>query len=208
MRIFLKHLALALSVYCLSVPVYAARPRQELAVATTKGAWQASASASAQKLEYVAKVFLLDKANTIALDFYCDTTETKNEHGALGFDLHIGDIAVLKPFDFDAFEGPDASTAEKKLLRTTLYSQGKVVQTLEFSPSGFITAPGSFDFGVSAVTAEANSDAKALLRALANGADILMISVTDPNDATRKLEFPVSVTGKGEQFKTLLKGAN
>lgn len=206
MRTFLSVLAVALSVSCLSLPVQAARLRQEIAVATTKGAWQSSESANAQRLEYIAKVFLLSKANKIALSFYCDTTETKNEHGALGFDLHISDLAPLAAFDFNAFEGPDATTAGKKLLRTTLYRQGKVVQTLDFSPSGFITAPGSFDFGVSAITAEPKSDAKALLQALAEGADILMISVTDSADPKLKLEFPVAVSGKGELFQTLLKG--
>ena len=108
--------------------------------------------------------------------------------------------------DFEAFEGPDAVSPEKKLLRTTRYRQGNVLQTLDFSPSGFTPTPGSSGFGVSQLTADAKSAQKSLLRALENGADILMIHITDYRNPELKLEFPVSVTGKGPEFKTLLQG--
>lgn len=196
--------ALSLTLLGLSIPAQAAKVRQAVAVASTAGAWQSAQDGSMRQLDYSAKVFLLGKASTIQLAFYCDNTETKDVHGTLGFDLYLNDIATLKPFDFDAFEGPDASTGGKKLLRTTLYKGGKVIQTLDFSPSGSIPDQGAFAFGVSAITAEAKTDQKALLRALESGADILMISITDPGNPKLKLEFPVSVTGKESEFKTLL----
>ena len=196
--------ALGLMLVGLSAHSHAMKVRQATAVASTEGGWSGSQSQNARRLDYSAKVFLLGKASQITLSFYVDTTETQQEHGALGFDLTLRDIANLKAFNFDAFEGPDATAGGKKLLRTTLYKAGKVEQTLDLSPSGSIPELGAFAFGVAAITAEPSSDPKTLLRALERGGDILMISITDPGNPKLKLEFPVSVTGKEADFKTLL----
>ena len=206
MRYFLKFVAVAVGLFCITLSAQAVKVRQATAVASTEGSWFSAQKNSTSTLDYSAKVYLLGKATTISLRFYCDTTESKDVHGALGFDLKLSDISQLTPFDFDAFEGPDAATRGKKLLRTMLYREGKLVQTLDLDPSGFIPSTGAFAFGVSAITAAPKSDPKALLQALANGADILLISVTDNANPKLKLEFPVSVTGKGEEFKKLLDG--
>src|ERR1700685_2103536 len=61
----------------------------------------------AHTLRYSATAILLGKPTPVSLKFYCDTTRTKTETGALGFDLVVDKIATLAPFDFEPFEGPD-----------------------------------------------------------------------------------------------------
>ena len=69
---------LGLSLLCLSMPSQAVKARQATAVASTAGAWRSSQKENAHQFDYTAKVYLLGKATTITLAFFCDSAEGKD----------------------------------------------------------------------------------------------------------------------------------
>jgi len=162
--------------------------------------------ANARSLQYSATAPLLGKPTSVSLKFYCDTTRTKTETGALGFDLVIAKVADLAPFGFDAFEGPDAPAGKRKLLRATVTRPGKPPLVLDLAPAGWSPDGPNFAFGVAAPSGQAGSSARTLLRALAEGADTLSISITDAKNPKLKLEINVPVADRAADFKSLIAG--
>ena len=107
-------LVVCLSWFCASTPLQAEKLREAQAVGATKLVWTSAQHESSHHLGYSAKALLLGKAIPIELSFYSDTTDSKDVHGTLGFNLYLGKIGQLKLLEFEAFEGLDAVSAEKK----------------------------------------------------------------------------------------------
>ena len=156
-------------------------------------------------LDYVATVPILGHQIPIGLSFRCDLTETKDIHGTVGFDLYIRNTKPLKAFHFEDFEGPDAVTFDRKLMKVTVLRTQKPSVDFEFSPSGGVPSDGYFFFGISDVST-AKSKEKELLKNLASGADKARITITDSRDSAVKIELEVPLSGRESDFKALLKG--
>ncbi|HEX4326137.1 MAG TPA: hypothetical protein VH105_04920 [Burkholderiales bacterium] len=167
--------------------------------------WEPLTSApKAHTLRYSATATLLGKPTAVSLKFYCDTTRTKSETGATGFDLVIDKIATLAPFDFEAFEGPDAPAARRNLMKITVTRAGKPPLVINTSAAGWSPDGPNFAFGIAGESYKAASPARTLLRAIAEGADTLGISVTDAKNPKVKLELSIPVGQKTADFKALL----
>jgi hypothetical protein len=172
----------------------------------TAGTWVAErADNGGRTLSYNATVPLLGKPTRITVSFNCDPFTSKMVHGTLGFDLYVGNVAALKPFRFDDFEGPDALTNGRKLMRVGITRTDKPLHTVDLMPSGSTPAEGNFVFGVMEVSKLAKSTPRSILQMLAEGAERFEITITDPKNPKLKLEISVPVAGKQAEFKTLLK---
>ncbi len=176
------------------------------ALAADSGKWEASRSGSGRFLTYSGVATVLGKATPVTAKFFCDTTYTANEKGALGFDLTLGHVAALAPFHFDDFEGPDAPAVEKELLVVTITRKGKAPLSFKVAPSGSYPEEGSFTFEGSDVTHKAVSTPKSILRALGDDAEDLRFTITDYRNAKVKIELTIPVSGKQADFKALLAG--
>lgn len=161
---------------------------------------------NAHSLNYSATATLLGKPTPVGLKFFCDTTRTATETGALGFDLTVDKISTLAPFDFEPFEGPDAPAAKRNLMKITITRPGKPPLVVNTSAAGWSPDGPNFAFGISDETYRASSTSRTLLRALADNADTLAISITDSKNPKVKLEFSVPVAQKTADFKALLAG--
>ena len=175
---------------------------------TTEGKWSVPAkhNDTQRALTWSATAPLLGKATAYSVNFFCDPITTRQASGALGFDLTVADAVKLKPFDFEAFEGPDATAGGKKLLQASIERSGKPALTFRTAVSGGSTDGSNFAFSATDLSREANSTAKSILRALGDGAQVLKITITDSRNAKLKLEFNVPVAGKEADFKALLAG--
>jgi len=161
---------------------------------------------SAHTLSYSATATLLGKPTPVSLKFFCDTTRSSTETGALGFDLTIDQIATLAPFDFEPFEGPDAPAARRNLMKITITRPGKPPLVVNTSAAGWSPDGPNFAFGISDESYRAGTTSRTLLRALADGADTFAISITDSKNPKVKLELSVPVGQKTADFKALLAG--
>ena len=168
--------------------------------------WQTSKENGIRSLSYSATAPVLGKPTYFTVTFHSDTTETKVEHGVIGFDLTVKDVGRLAPFSFGDFEGPDATTGGKKLLTVNVARKGQPALTFAFSPSGSTPVEGSFTFEAIEVTSVPASEPKTLLKALRDGSESLEIAITDPRNAKLALHFVVPVAGQEARFRELLTG--
>ncbi len=94
--------------------------------------WQASGlDNSTRYLSYSATGPLLCIPTGFVVYFFCCRLSTRTEKGMLGIQVHVENVAALKPFQFDAFEGPDATTNGKKLLRIAVNRPGQPAYAIE-----------------------------------------------------------------------------
>ena len=167
--------------------------------------WESSVENGTRYLRYAAAVTLLGKPAEIKAIFYCNPTRGKNENGALGVDLQIAKVSALTPFSFQDFEGPDAEVPGKPM-RVTIARTGQPDLVFDIAPNGSSPEGDDFMFGFAEVSHLAVSEPKAILKALAAGADVFRVVITDPRKAALKLDVSVPVTGKAAEFQTLLAG--
>jgi hypothetical protein len=194
-------LAAALGVVLLVLPVSA--DAQPSAAAT----WKASVAENGVRyLTHDTTTTLLGKPVRVSLKFQCDLTRSKAVNGTLGFELHLPAVAALAPFHFEAFEGPDAVAGDRKLMQVTIARGSRPPLSLSLAPNGWSPEGTDFAFGVAEVSHVPVSDAKTILRALADDAVSLRIAITDPQNAALKLDLTVPVAGRQADFKTLLAG--
>lgn len=147
----------------------------------------------------------MGKSVPVELQFFCSFENTKMLHGAIGFDMRVSGVATLAPFSFDDFEGPDAPTTEKSLMRVSVNRTGQPALAYQASPSGSYVADGVFVFEVSEMTQKPSSIAKSVVKALADDkAESLNIVITDPKDAKRSIDLTVAVADKRGDFKALM----
>ncbi len=172
-----------------------------------QGKWVAERTDLGQRsLSYNATVPLLGKSTRVTVSFNCDPLASKQINGTLGFDVYVDNVAALKPFRFADFEGPDATTNGRKLMRVAIARPGKPLYTVDLMPSGSTPAEGSFVFGTAEVSKLAKSPQRNLLQLLAEGAERFDITVTDPKNPKLKLEISIPVADKQAEFKTLISG--
>ncbi len=114
----------------------------------------------AHTLRYSATASLLGKPTAVSLKFYCDTTRTLTETGAIGFDLVIDKITTLAPFDFEPFGRPDAPAARRNLMKITVTRPGKPPLVINTSAAGWSPDGPNFAFGVSAESYKAASPSR------------------------------------------------
>ncbi|MCX6553216.1 MAG: hypothetical protein NTY02_19805 [Acidobacteria bacterium] len=192
----------ALGVALLVVP--ATLPAQSQA---TGGKWESSRSGNGiRQLSYSATVALLGKPTPITLTFSCDPVQGKIEHGVIGFDLNLGNIAALAPFSFEDFEGPDAAALGKNMMRVTIARAGRPVVSVALSPNGGTPSENNFTFGIAERSDVAGSTERTILQALAEGADTFQLIITDTRSPKLRLELTVPVAGEQAAFKSLLAG--
>lgn len=140
------------------------------------------------------------------VSFHSDTTETPELHGVIGFELSLKGVARLAPFSFTDFEGPDATTGGSKLLAVKVVRKGQPALSFELSPSGSTPAENEFEFGVTELTREPQSEPKSILKALRDGSESMEITITDPKNPKLKLAFSIPVAGQEARFRDLLTG--
>lgn len=167
--------------------------------------WESSVENGTRYLRYSASVTLLGKPARIKAIFYCNPTRGRNENGALGFDLQIAKVSALSPFSFQDFEGPDAAVPGKPM-RVTIARAGQPDLVFDLAPNGSSPEGDDFMFGFAEVSHQTTSEPKAILKALARGADIFRATITDPRKPELKLDIAVPVTGKAAAFEALLAG--
>ena len=171
------------------------------------GKWLASTLPNGTRLlSYTSPAALLGKPSTVNVGFFCSPVSTKTERGMLGIELTIQGVAALKRFQFDAFEGPDAITHGRKLMRLAVKRPGKPDWVVDLSPNGWTPDTDRFTFGIAQESRRARSTEKALLQALAEDADALHLTVTDAVDRTLQVNVTVPVSGRHSDFKALLAG--
>jgi hypothetical protein len=169
--------------------------------------WQASRLDNGTRyLSYSATAPLLGKPTAFMVNFFCYPLSTKTEKGMLGIEIHVDNVATLKPFQFDSFEGPDAATNGRKLLRIEVNNPDKPTYVVDSLVSGWIPDTSKFAFGISEESQRIKSSTKTVLRALADDADSLKLTITDPRNPKLQLEFTVPVANQRAEFKTLLTG--
>ena len=167
--------------------------------------WESSVENGTRYLRYAAAVTLLGKPAEIKAIFYCNPTRGKNENGALGVDLQIAKVSALTPFSFQDFEGPDAAVPGKPM-RVTIARAGQPDLVFDIAPNGSSPEGDDFMFGFAEVSHLAVSEPKAILKALAAGAETFRVVITDPRKPQLKLDITVPVTGKAAAFASLLAG--
>jgi hypothetical protein len=173
---------------------------------TTNAKWESRRSDNGTRyLTYSASTTLLGKVSPFSVSFFCDPAPSKNGvHGAIGFDVQIRGVARLKPFNFNDFEGPDATTG--KLMLVTVNRKGKPVLMLKLAPNGATPQEGDFVFGIADESRAALSDAKTVLKAIADNGESIQIAIADSRNPKLKLEFDVPVSDRQSEFKALLLG--
>lgn len=177
---------------------------------TASSEWKAEKAENGNRyLTWSATVPLLGKPTKINLAFQCNPESEGDVHGTLGFDLYIHEVAALKPFSFEDFDGPDATAGAdgRKLMTLTVARNGKPPFVLQVSPNGFTPHMSNFAFGMADVSELPKSDSRNLLAALANDdAESLKVSITDPRNSKLQIEFTVPVAGRQADFRTLMTG--
>lgn len=174
---------------------------------STAGRWQASmAENGVRYLSFSAASPQLGKTVEHTVTFRYDPKDTKYSKSSIGFAVLVEDVTALKSFPFDAFEGPDASTHGKKLLRLTVNRPGQPPFAVDSFVNGATPDTNKFEFGTSALSQDPKSTEKGVLKALATDADSLQITLTHPRNPKVKLEFLVPVSNQRNEFKALLSG--
>lgn len=149
----------------------------------------------------------VDGPGGFEIGFFCDTTYTPSERGALGFNLRVNAVSKLKNFSFVDFEGPDAPAQAKKLLTARVIRKGGPPLVLPMRASGSFVDTDAFAFSVAEVTRVASSEPKTLLKALAAAdAESLQITVTDFRNPKSTLVFTIPVATRRPDFNVLLTG--
>lgn len=155
------------------------------------------------EMTYRAVAPLMDRKVPIALRFWCNSTR-KGGVGGLGLEIVVGDYEALAPFDFLAFEGPDAPAGGQKLVHVAMRRSGKPPVAVTTAVNGWISPdPPGFAFGVPGLVTERTSPGKSILSTLADGADALEVAITDFRDRTRTLQLGVPVAGHRAEFQAL-----
>lgn len=169
--------------------------------------WQATHLPSGtRQLSYSTTGLVLGHAIPYRVTFFCHPFSTQQEKGTLGLDIHVQDVAALKGFPFDAFEGPDAETNGKKLLRIAIVGPQSATTVVDAVLSGWIPEMNQFAFGFAELSQRPKSTAKTVLQALATHADRVQLTITHPQRPHIKLVFDVPVADQRAAFKALLTG--
>jgi hypothetical protein len=167
--------------------------------------WESKREKNARILNLTTSATLNGKHTPVSLQFYCDPSPSKgNVHSTLGVEITFSEIAKLKPFDFEGFEGPDANPGKKMVL--TITRSGSQASTFKLVPSGSSPSDGAFTFSINDVSRDVKSQSKTVLTALGSNAESLKIVITDVRDPKLKLEINVPVADKQAEFIALLSG--
>jgi hypothetical protein len=107
---------------------------------------------------------------------------------------------------FDAFEGPDASTHGKKLLRIEIKRPNQPPYTVDSVLNGWIPDENRFTFGIAEENHRPKSLPKIVLQTLSDNAQSIQLTIIDPVNPKLQLQFIVPVSDKSADFKALLAG--
>lgn len=169
--------------------------------------WRVSKAENGTRyLTYSTQATVLGKQVPQTVTFFCNPVHTRTEKGALGIEVQFNQVATLKSFPFDAFEGPDALAHGKKLLRLTLTRPDKPNTRVNMDVNGWTPGDNQFSFGIAAQSQAPNSTERAVLQALATDAETLQVTISHPRNPTIKLEIQVPVAAQRGEFKALLAG--
>jgi hypothetical protein len=167
--------------------------------------WESKREQNTRILNLTTSATLNGKDTPVSLRFYCDPSPSKGlVHSTLGIEITFSEIAKLKPFDFEGFEGPDANPGKKMVL--TITRSGNQASTFKLVPSGSSPSDGAFMFSINDASRDAKSPSKTVLTALGNNAESLKIIITDVRDPKLKLEINIPVADKQAEFIALLSG--
>ncbi len=167
--------------------------------------WESKREQNTRVLNLTTIATLNGKESPVSVRFYCDPSPSKGlVHSTLGIEITFSEIAKLKPFDFEGFEGPDANPGKKMLL--TITRSANPASTFQLVPSGSTPSDGAFMFSINDASRDAKSQSKTVLTALGNNAESLKIIITDARDPKLKLEINIPVADKQSEFIALLSG--
>lgn len=123
------------------------------AVVCAIGAFSTNAGASDElrEVHLDGRLHVADKTWTAGLRVFC----TPVSNGALGIELIVPDAATRKDFDYDDFEGPDASAGHATLTRISLAGEsGKTEVSRHVSGWYGVEPAGSFVFSMTQAIGE------------------------------------------------------
>lgn len=182
-------------------------PGLAAAQAPSEATWRATQEPNGTRyLTFSATASVLGKPVAHQVTFFCNPHSTRTEKGMLGIEVRFNQVSVLKAFPFDAFEGPDASTHGKKLLRLTLIRPGQPDAHWNTDVNGWTPDTHQFTFGTAADSQVPRSIERTVLQALAHDADSLRITITHPREPGTTLAVQVPVAARRGDFKALLEG--
>lgn len=169
------------------------------------GTWTAASVNDGHTLTYSTRVMLLGKSTPVSVRFSAFPTVRKDIHGTLGWDVTVRGTDELRGFDFNAFDGPDAISGNRKLMTVGLMSAGKATLNTAFAVSGSFTDTNDFTFGVMALSRLKSSTERRVLENLADHTTQSMtISIQDARDAKTRLELTVPLAGQHAAMRKLL----
>lgn len=165
--------------------------------------WESKREQNTRILQVSTSATLNGKSTPVSVRFFCDPWPSKGDaHSTLGVDIEFAEINKLKPFNFEAFEGPDANPGEKMLL--AISRKGKPASTFKLVPNGATPNEGFFMFSFADKSRDAKSQSKIILAALGDSAESLKITITDVRDAKLKLDINIPLAEKQTEFAALL----
>ena len=205
-----KHFSFAtllalLIAFCASVGA-SAQAGSTITAKPAAGEWKFSQHGTNRQLDFEAAPSAPGKRAMFSVRFIADPHSDKQSTGVVGVEIYFNDLAPYQGFDFNSFEGPDAPASAKKLVKFTINAKGKAPLEMRFTAAGWYPQGETFAFGMVEVSGKAGSPQKALIRALAAGAETLQVTIVDFRDARRSIELLLPVTGQGADFARLLEG--
>jgi len=192
---------------CASFALYA-QTKVDTPATPAAGEWTLSTQGTGRSFAFSAPPSSPGKPAPFSARFVGDPHSDKHSKGVVGVEIFIHDLARYKGFDFDAFEGPDAPAAAKKLVIFTISAKGKAAVKMRFAAAGWYPQSDSFAFGMVEVSGKPGTPQKALLRELAADAESVQVTIVDFRDAARTIELLVPVHSQGANFARLLEGMN
>lgn len=151
---------------------------------------------------------------SIALGVNCSTRlqfqatqDGKGSTGMLGLEFTISPISLIKKFDFGYFEGPDAPVGGRKLMRVTVFKEGKpFVHTLGLGGWGSAEVDDGFVFGTSSRTSNKEGTVRKIIDQVLQGAESLEVAIIDSKNRSIILSAPFPLLGSKPAIESLLKG--
>jgi hypothetical protein len=135
-------------------------------LANASGAWKsASLDGGTRNLAYQSSADLLGKSTPVTVIFFCNPSTSKVARGTLGIEVQIGNVTELKAFRFQDFEGPDALTNGKRLLRVVAERANAPALSFDSLVSGWIPDDKKFSFGIASESRLTKSNERMLLHA-------------------------------------------
>jgi len=150
---------------------------------------------------------VLGAACSTRLEFSVTQDQGPGITGLLNLEFTVSPAQSIDGFDFEYFDGPDAPAREERLMKITV-TQGSdhFVHTLYQNGYWSAEVTDGFAFQSADLTRDAQSEVRALLEQLREGAQSLEIAITDGRNHSLVLSATFPLSGSRSVFEALLEG--